>query len=156
MTGIRVTINLNGTDRFAINRHGLTMEYNFMDEWESVCDPIDLDRAEVLLAAALRSVQCLQEIEGCGSQIRGSSGAKLTLQRPRPGEEVERRETATDDPSSPPKCKCGKTTFTERGRPRRGDGRAESAAEAETSTGTGVPSRVAAPRSVNVDPKCAA
>ena len=99
-TGILVTINLSGTERWCITRYGLFSEFNFMDEWEQDGDVIDLDRAEVLFNAALRSVQCFQEIEG--------SGAKLTLQRPRQDGEVERRSAATDDPSPSPLCRCGR------------------------------------------------
>lgn len=98
---IRVTINLSGTERWCITRYGLFSEFNFLDEWEQDGDVIDLDRAEVLFHAALRSVQCIQEIEG--------SGAKLTLQCPRHDGEVEPVASAVAAAPSPSTvCKCGR------------------------------------------------
>ena len=63
-----VSINLPGEDQFIIDADGVTLRYmDYLDVWG-----MDLERAEKVFEAALRSVQVIREFSGSVLTERGS------------------------------------------------------------------------------------
>ena len=76
-----VSINLPGEDQFLIDADGVTLRYmDYLDVWG-----MDLERAEKVFDAALRSVQVIREFSGsaaapsvvCGGRTAGSAATEV-------------------------------------------------------------------------------